>query len=164
MTPASGFSAPARIAISVLLPAPFWPTSAHTSPERTGKSTPSSAIVAPNALRTPRISKRGAVSSGPYELNKFYLQQAFKANFGPRQRGVPAAHACAVGCERGVPIAHACAVGCERSGPVVIRRRHATTAMVGVRVRVVCRVETAERRCFLARHWLVARPPARKSR
>src|SRR2546428_10205224 len=117
MTPASGFSAPARIAISVLLPAPFWPTSAHTSPERTGKSTPSSAIVAPNALRTPRISKRGAVSSGPYELNKFYLQQAFKANFGPRQRGVPTAHACAVGCERGVPAAHACAVGCERGVP-----------------------------------------------
>ena len=43
-------SAPARIAISVLLPAPFWPTSAHTSPPRTAKSTPSSATVAPNAL------------------------------------------------------------------------------------------------------------------
>ena len=59
IAPASGFSAPARIAISVLLPAPFWPTSAHTSPPRTAKSTPSSATVAPNALRTPRISKRG---------------------------------------------------------------------------------------------------------
>src|SRR2546428_6148312 len=35
------------------------------------------------------------------------------AVFGPRQRGVPTAHACAVGCERGVPAAHACAVGCE---------------------------------------------------
>ena len=30
-----GRSAPARIAISVLLPAPFWPTSAQTSPART---------------------------------------------------------------------------------------------------------------------------------
>src|SRR5881296_1826678 len=37
------------------------------------------------------------------------------AIFGPRQRGVPTAHACAV--------------GCERSGPVVIRKRRATRAL-----------------------------------
>ena len=37
IVPASGASAPARIAISVLLPAPFWPTSAHTSPAATGE-------------------------------------------------------------------------------------------------------------------------------
>ena len=48
--------APASMDISVLLPAPFCPTSAHTSPPRTARSTPSSATVPPNALRTPRIS------------------------------------------------------------------------------------------------------------
>src|SRR5256712_10482342 len=55
------------------------------------------------------------------------------AVFGPRQRGVPAAHACAVGCERGVPAAHACAVGCERGVPVGIREetRHYRLFLVG---------------------------------
>src|SRR2546422_5191849 len=48
------------------------------------------------------------------------------AVLGPRQRGVPTAHACAVGCERGVPTAHACAVGCEWSGPVLNSRRPST--------------------------------------
>ena len=62
MTPASGRSAPDRIAISVLLPAPFCPTSAHTSPGATWKSTPATATVAPNALRTPSIWKRGAAA------------------------------------------------------------------------------------------------------
>src|SRR6266850_1361810 len=36
--------------------------------------------------------------------------------FGPRQRGVPAAHACAV--------------GCERSGPEVIWKRYATNGRI----------------------------------
>ncbi len=52
------------------------------------------------------------------------------ATFGPRQRGVPAAQACAVGCERGVPAAHACAVGCERSGPVGKPSRRTTRLRV----------------------------------
>jgi hypothetical protein len=60
MTPASGRVAPESTDINVLLPAPFCPTSAHTSPPRTRKSTASSATVPPNAFRTPRISKRGA--------------------------------------------------------------------------------------------------------
>ena len=63
MTPASGRSAPDRIPINVLLPAPFCPTSAHTSPGATWKSTPATATVAPNALRTPSIWKRGAVAA-----------------------------------------------------------------------------------------------------
>src|ERR1700752_4078947 len=68
MLPASACSAPDRIAISVLLPAPFWPTIAHTSPGATATSTPSTATVAPNALRMPRISKRGvAVTLFPLE-------------------------------------------------------------------------------------------------
>ncbi len=44
---------------SVLLPAPFWPTIAHTSPGKTDTSTPSTATVAPNVFLMPRISKRG---------------------------------------------------------------------------------------------------------
>src|SRR5882672_6558223 len=43
------------------------------------------------------------------------------AIFGPRQRGVPTAHACAV--------------GCERSGPVVIRKRHATKRLTTLHAR-----------------------------
>ena len=62
---ASGVSAPARTAISVLLPAPFWPTSAQTSPAHTRRSTSSSAIVAPKDLQMPRISRRGAVEACP---------------------------------------------------------------------------------------------------
>src|SRR3954465_12650273 len=59
ISPESGFNAPARMLISVLLPAPFWPMRPHTSPDATDRSTPPRAIVAPNALRMPRISKRG---------------------------------------------------------------------------------------------------------
>ena len=59
MRPASGCSAPERMAINVLLPAPFWPTMAQTSPGKTETSTPSTATVAPNVFRMPRISKRG---------------------------------------------------------------------------------------------------------
>src|SRR3989442_570773 len=52
---------------------------------------------------------------------------------GPRQRGVPTAHACAVGCERGVPTAHACAVGCERRGPTGNPSGHSTSdIMIGM--------------------------------
>ena len=54
-------SAPERTPMSVLLPAPFCPTSAHTSPrahrERRRRRAPPSP---PKALRMPRISKRGA--------------------------------------------------------------------------------------------------------
>src|SRR5215467_4206261 len=57
--PASGCSAPARMAISVLLPAPFCPTSPQISPGATDRSTPSSATVAPKTLRIPRISNPG---------------------------------------------------------------------------------------------------------
>ena len=46
--------------MSVLLPAPFWPTIAQTSPDATERSTPSTATVAPKVLRIPRISNRDA--------------------------------------------------------------------------------------------------------
>src|SRR6185369_8760749 len=41
------------------LPAPFWPTSAWTSPAMTRMETPSSARVGPKRLRMSRISSRG---------------------------------------------------------------------------------------------------------
>src|SRR2546428_9649282 len=66
-------------------------------------------------------------SNGPSELIESYSQQAFDRDCGPRQRGVPTAHACAVGCERGVPTAHACAVGCERRGPAGSPSGHSTS-------------------------------------
>src|ERR1041385_5405095 len=48
--PSSGRSEPAITFISVLLPAPFSPMSACTSPSRSSRSTPSSATVGPNDL------------------------------------------------------------------------------------------------------------------
>ena len=51
--------APARIFISVLLPAPLLPTSPCTSPARSEKSTPSSAVSPPKRLETPRHSSNG---------------------------------------------------------------------------------------------------------
>src|SRR5271156_3001808 len=62
MDPESGRYAPARIFMSVLLPAPFSPMSARTSPDSTPSETPSSALVAPNDLVTSRISRSTAAS------------------------------------------------------------------------------------------------------
>ena len=56
--PASGPCAPERTFISVLLPAPFSPTRAWTSPALTARSTPPSARVAPKRLCTPRMARR----------------------------------------------------------------------------------------------------------
>src|SRR6516165_4522180 len=62
MRPSSGLCAPESTFIKVLLPAPFSPTNANTSPARTDKSTPSSATVAPKRFRTPSI-RRSSVCS-----------------------------------------------------------------------------------------------------
>ena len=50
--------------MSVLLPAPFSPTRAWTSPRRTSRSTPSSARTPANRLRIARATSRGRVRSG----------------------------------------------------------------------------------------------------
>ena len=57
-SPLSGWWTPARILTSVLLPAPFSPTSAWTSPGSSSSETSSSACVAPNRLEMPRSSTR----------------------------------------------------------------------------------------------------------
>src|SRR5262249_41683443 len=60
-TPRSGRWTPARMRISVDLPAPFSPTTAWISPNAASKSTPSSATVAPNRLLTPSALTAGRV-------------------------------------------------------------------------------------------------------
>ena len=83
IAPASGAIAPARIDISVLLPAPFCPTSAHTSPPRTARSTPSSATVPPNALRTRRISKCARQAARRFQPSRqVWLQQLLDSGVG----------------------------------------------------------------------------------
>src|ERR1043166_5033826 len=64
MVPASAWQAPLRIFMSVLLPAPFSPISACTSPAPVAKETFLRAHVAPKLFRTPAICKRGAVTGG----------------------------------------------------------------------------------------------------
>src|SRR5207248_7640670 len=61
MTPRSGRCTPPRMRIKVDLPAPFSPTTAWISPKATAKSTPSSAMVAPNRLLTPSALAAGWV-------------------------------------------------------------------------------------------------------
>src|SRR5262245_1742229 len=59
MVPASGTYAPESTFISVLLPAPFSPMSACTSPGLTSRSTPPSATTAPNRFAIPRMRRTG---------------------------------------------------------------------------------------------------------
>src|SRR6266571_6562805 len=61
MLPASGRCAPASTLMSVLLPAPFSPSRARTSPARSSKSTPRSACTPGKDFSMPRISSRGTV-------------------------------------------------------------------------------------------------------
>src|SRR5258705_8273275 len=63
MEPASGRSAPLKTFMSVLLPAPFSPMSACTSPAWTSSETLRSACVAPKRFCTPDIFKRHATKS-----------------------------------------------------------------------------------------------------
>ena len=58
--PLSGRWAPPSTLISVLLPAPFSPTRARTSPRRNSSDTSFNAWTPGNRLSIPRISKRGA--------------------------------------------------------------------------------------------------------
>src|SRR4051795_2152961 len=60
ISPASGSCTPARILISVDLPAPFSPKSAVTAPAARSRSTASSASVPPKRLVRPRTSSSGA--------------------------------------------------------------------------------------------------------
>src|SRR4029450_7184074 len=84
--PSSAVSAPEMILMRVDLPAPFSPTSACTSPERTSKSTPRSAWTPPSPLRMPvrRNSPSGSVTAFP----AFACPEARGHRMGPAAAGV----------------------------------------------------------------------------
>ena len=60
ISPESGGWTPPRIFMSVLLPAPFSPISASTSPPRAKSDTSRNAVTPAKRLPMPRISRRGA--------------------------------------------------------------------------------------------------------
>src|SRR5688572_669612 len=62
MLPSSAEQAPLRIFIRVLLPAPFSPISAWTSPGATSRLTLRNARVAPKLFRTPAIRSRAGMA------------------------------------------------------------------------------------------------------
>ena len=64
ISPLSGRTSPARILTSVLLPAPFSPTSAMTSPTSSSKSTASSAWIVPYAFDIPVMRRSASRSTG----------------------------------------------------------------------------------------------------
>src|SRR5258705_5843987 len=70
LPPGSGAYTPVRIFISVLLPAPFSPASASTSPRRTSRFTRSSALTPGNVLEMLRISRNGVTAWLPGSMRK----------------------------------------------------------------------------------------------
>ncbi len=68
--PASGECTPVKSLIRVLLPAPFSPTNACTSPGRTSKSTPSRARTPGKLLFIPRMRSQGAGVGGRSALTE----------------------------------------------------------------------------------------------
>ena len=91
IVPRSGWWMPARILTSVLLPAPFSPTSAWTSRGRRSRSTPSSAWVAPKRIvmsrseaRTTSVSTDGghASASGSTRLTSIPFARQLRDHLG----------------------------------------------------------------------------------
>src|SRR6185295_3585298 len=66
--PESARYAPLRIFINVLLPAPFSPMSAWTSPGATAKETPFNARVAPKDFRTPDMRRPEGMGAGSLQI------------------------------------------------------------------------------------------------
>src|SRR6478735_2486313 len=79
--PSSGGCTPPRIFISVLLPAPFSPMSASTSPARSDSETPCRATTPGKRLVMPRIWSKGGVSRSDAALI------ACRSAFSGRLRG-----------------------------------------------------------------------------
>src|SRR5689334_5556891 len=95
ISPSSGRYSPASTFISVLLPAPFSPSSAWTSPGRRSKLTRSLARTPGNRLTTPRIS---TALGRPGELTRLLGQLALDA-LGPPLHAVLALQALGAGGE-----------------------------------------------------------------
>ncbi len=79
--------------MSVLLPAPFSPTSARTSPGNTRRLTPSSATVAPKRFGMSRIAGRGERrwlgDGSPWRKPRWSERRRAAAGFGRGCRGIP---------------------------------------------------------------------------
>ncbi|GBD28965.1 hypothetical protein HRbin32_00049 [bacterium HR32] len=88
-SPSSGCTRPNRTFMRVVLPAPFWPRTAWTSPSRTSKSTPASAITPGNRLVMPRAASTTARSGGrPCVRVSEPFPSAMRRGLGPaRPRG-----------------------------------------------------------------------------
>src|SRR5713101_4949163 len=94
MLPASGRCAPASTLMRVLLPAPFSPSNANTSPARNSKSTPRSACTPGKDFSMPRISSSGtaevvsaAAMGGPLFERRIGLGVGFAVERGGDQHG-----------------------------------------------------------------------------
>src|SRR5215218_2298852 len=79
ISPASGRYSPVRMFESVLLPAPFSPSSACTSPAAASKSTPSFATTPGNDFEIPRIETAGERGCSPAADNPLALGAADNA-------------------------------------------------------------------------------------
>ena len=86
IVPSSGCSAPARMFMSVLLPAPFSPMSAWTSPEFREKPTPSSATVGPKRLRMPSRRRRSIGSWVHRSMGGPWVHRTRVYTHGPMDR------------------------------------------------------------------------------
>src|SRR5438270_1944091 len=74
--PASGASRPVTMRSEVVLPAPFGPSSAYSSPRRTSRSMPSTAG-RPKLLRRPRRRSAGVSAGGVPGIDSFMRVMAY---------------------------------------------------------------------------------------
>src|SRR6202022_3155186 len=70
--PPSGSSSVASTRTSVVLPAPFGPSNPKTVPSATSRSTPASAVVAPNRLTAPSTRTAGGEEAATTMLGRPY--------------------------------------------------------------------------------------------
>src|SRR6188474_3176059 len=86
MRPLSGRTAPVRILTSVLLPAPFAPMSACTSPGRTASDADLSATTAPYVFATPVASSRRSVAMTDIDLRVVGIRRGTPDDAGAPRR------------------------------------------------------------------------------
>ncbi len=115
--PASGGSRPLSRLMIVLLPAPFSPTSAWTSPGRSSRSTPCSTSTPPNRLRMPVPRRVGAATS-----SSAVSAMLRDPSTPPTRLGTNELISRRVGCAGNPPRAAPSlrAVGCQRNPPYEI--------------------------------------------
>src|SRR2546423_9307573 len=82
--PASGDSSVARTRTSVVLPAPFGPSSPKIAPSGTSRSTPASASVEPKLLVTPSTAMADVVKRQTYPVGAVDLDPRAQSCVGTR--------------------------------------------------------------------------------